>query len=143
MAHQLFGDIEKDHAPLTEKRLHQYRLLGKRARYMAEFAGARPDAKQFIEKLKRMQDVIGDWHDWLELTGRAEKLFGRAHDSSLVAVLQNLTRAKFRQAVRVLAETRQWTEQQSLQHKPSATAGRKPSLQTSSTSAGNSASAVA
>ena len=111
LARQLFTELDKDHAPLTEKRLHQYRLLGKRVRYMAEFAGASAEAKQFIEKLKRMQDAIGDWHDWLELAERAEKLFGRAHDSSLVAVLQNLTRAKFRQAVRVLTETRQWVAQ--------------------------------
>lgn len=111
LARQLFAEMDKDHAPLTEKRLHQYRLLGKRVRYVAEFAGTSAEAKQFIEKLKRMQDAIGDWHDWLELAGRAEELFGRAHDSSLVAVLQNLTRAKFRQAVRVLTETRQWVEQ--------------------------------
>lgn len=107
MAKQLIAELDKDRAPLTEKRLHQYRLAGKRARYIAEFAGENAESAQLIKVLKRMQDVIGDWHDWLELTGRAEKLFGRAHDSSLVSVLQNLTRAKFRQAVRILAETTQ------------------------------------
>ena len=106
-ARQVITDLEKDHAPLTEKRLHQYRLAGKRARYIAEFAGQNAETAHLIKVLKRMQDVIGDWHDWLELTGRAEELFGRAHDSSLVAVLQNLTRVKYRQAVRVLAETSQ------------------------------------
>lgn len=130
LARQLFAEMDKDHAPLTEKRLHQYRLLGKRVRYMAEFAGASAEAKQFIEKLKRMQDAIGDWHDWLELAGRAEELFGRAHDSSLVAVLQNLTRAKFRQAVRVLTETRQWMAQQTPVSKgesPNLSARKSPS----------------
>jgi CHAD domain-containing protein len=106
MAKLLLAELDKDRAPLTEKRMHQYRLLGKRVRYLAEFAGKNPEAMQFIKEMKRMQDVIGDWHDWLELTARAENLFGRAHDSSLVAVLQNLTRAKFRQAVRVLSEVR-------------------------------------
>jgi CHAD domain-containing protein len=143
LAQQLFAEMDKDRAPLTEKRLHQYRLLGKRVRYVAEFAGASVEAKQFVEKLKRMQDAIGDWHDWLELSGRAEELFGRAHDSSLVAVLQNLTRAKFRQAVRVLTETRQWMEQQSLKTENAATAPRKPSTHTTRTSAGNAAGAVA
>lgn len=106
MAKLLLAELDKDRAPLTEKRLHQYRLLGKRVRYLAEFAGRNAEALQFIKEMKRMQDVIGDWHDWLELTARAEDLFGRAHDSSLVSVLQNLTRAKFRQAIRVLSEVR-------------------------------------
>jgi CHAD domain-containing protein len=114
MAKLLLAELEKDRAPLTEKRMHQYRLLGKRVRYLAEFAGQNAEAMQFIKEMKRMQDVIGDWHDWLELTARAEESFGRAHDSSLVAVLQNLNRAKFRQAVRVLSEVRNSIREQSL-----------------------------
>jgi CHAD domain-containing protein len=106
MAKLLLAELDRDRAPLTEKRMHQYRLLGKRVRYLAEFAGRNAESMPFIQEMKRMQDVIGDWHDWLELTNRAEGSFGRAHDSSLVAVLQNLTRAKFRQAVRVLSEVR-------------------------------------
>jgi hypothetical protein len=46
-----------------------------------------------------MQDRIGDWHDWLQLTARAQKLFGGPGDSALVAALRNITRAKYRQAV--------------------------------------------
>jgi hypothetical protein len=26
--------------------------------------------------LKQMQDRIGDWHDWLQLTARVQKLLG-------------------------------------------------------------------
>jgi len=47
-----------------------------------------------------------DWHDWAELAARAEKLFGGVQDSALVAALRNVTRAKFRQAVVALTETR-------------------------------------
>src|SRR5579872_1877761 len=36
IAKQLLVGLENDRAPLTEKRLHQYRLAGKRARYIAE-----------------------------------------------------------------------------------------------------------
>jgi hypothetical protein len=61
-----------------------------------------------------MQDVIGDWHDWVQLADKAEKLFGGVQDSALVAALRNITRAKFRQAVNTLTETR------------AALAGRKP-----------------
>jgi CHAD domain-containing protein len=92
--------------PLTEKRVHQYRIVGKRARYLAEVAGDDPQAKQVVEHLKRMQDVIGDWHDWLKLTERAEKVFAGADGSALIAALRNITRAKYRQSLDVLAETR-------------------------------------
>ena len=98
--------LGRERAPLTEKTLHQYRIAGKRARYIAELAGHDPRAEQVVTQLKRMQDLIGDWHDWLKLTQRAEDLFGGVRESSLVAALQNVTRAKFREAVSALAETR-------------------------------------
>jgi CHAD domain-containing protein len=93
------SELEPSRGPLTEKTLHQYRIAGKRARYLAEFAGKDPEAQRLVENLKRMQDVIGDWHDWLKLAERAEQLFGGVRDSPLVAALRNLTRAKFRQGV--------------------------------------------
>jgi CHAD domain-containing protein len=98
--------LGRERAPLTEKTLHQYRIAGKRARYIAELADHDPKAAQVVAQLKRMQDMIGDWHDWLKLTQRAEELFGGIRESSLVAALQNVTRAKFREAVSALAETR-------------------------------------
>jgi CHAD domain-containing protein len=102
---RLFNDLEDGDAPLSEKKLHQYRIVGKRARYLAETAGDDPEAKTVVEGLKQMQDAIGDWHDWLELTNKAEKLLDQDHNSALVVALRNLTRAKFRQAVHALAET--------------------------------------
>ena len=100
------SQLERSQGPLTEKTLHQYRIAGKRARYLAEFAGKDPEALGVVEQLKRLQDVIGDWHDWLKLTERAEELFGGVRDSALVAALRNLTRAKFRQGVDAVVEMR-------------------------------------
>jgi hypothetical protein len=65
-----------------------------------------PEAKRVVDQLKHMQDVIGDWHDWLKLTQKAEKLFGGVRESALVAMLRNVTQAKFRQSVGAVAETR-------------------------------------
>jgi hypothetical protein len=59
-----------------------------------------------IGQLEKMQDVVGDWHDWLTLTERAENLFGGVKDSSLVAAMRNLTRAKFREGVDAVMRTR-------------------------------------
>lgn len=98
--------LARDRAPLTEKTLHRYRVAGKRARYLAELAGPTPEAVETVESLKRMQNVLGDWHDWLKLTQKAEELFGVATDSPLVTAIRNVTRTKFRQAIDVLAETR-------------------------------------
>ncbi|MGH9529459.1 MAG: hypothetical protein ACRD2S_06010, partial [Terriglobales bacterium] len=56
--------------------------------------------------LKKMQDIVGDWHDWLTLTERAEKLFGGVKESALVAAMRNLTRAKFRESVDAVMRTR-------------------------------------
>ena len=84
--------------PLNEKTLHACRIVAKRARYLAELAGDSPDAKSFIDVLKKAQDEIGHWHDVLKLQEKAEKLFGDVHDSALVAMLRNITRARFRRA---------------------------------------------
>ncbi|MBZ5570882.1 MAG: CHAD domain-containing protein [Acidobacteriia bacterium] len=100
------GQLGRDHTPLTEKTLHQYRIIGKRARYIAELADEDPAAKRVIEELKHMQDVIGDWHDWLKLTQRAEDLLGGVRESALVAMLRNVTQAKFRQSLDAVAEIR-------------------------------------
>jgi CHAD domain-containing protein len=99
-------DLARDNAPLTEKTLHQYRIIGKRARYVAELADDVPEAKRVVEQLKHMQDVIGDWHDWLKLTQRAEELLGSVRDSALVAMLRNVTQAKYRQSLDAVAEIR-------------------------------------
>jgi CHAD domain-containing protein len=98
--------LGRDHVTLTEKTLHQYRIIGKRARYIAELAGDNAEAKRIVDQLKNMQDVIGDWHDWQKLTQRAETLFGGVRDSALVAMLRNVTQAKFRQSVDAVAEAR-------------------------------------
>lgn len=98
--------LELEPGAVNEKTLHRFRIAGKRARYIAELADKNPEATRLVEQLRHMQDVIGDWHDWLQLTERAEKLFGDVQDSALVAALRNLTRAKFRQAVHTLTETR-------------------------------------
>jgi hypothetical protein len=46
-----------------------------------------------------LQDALGSWHDWLTLTQTAAERLGDVNESSLVAVLHNVTRGKFRHAV--------------------------------------------
>jgi CHAD domain-containing protein len=101
--------LEKLHrtgTPLTETVLHQYRILSKRARYAAEFANPSREAEQFIAETKRIQDALGDWHDWLTLTQTAGDHLGELRESSLAAELHNVTGAKFRHAVALLSHLR-------------------------------------
>ena len=91
------------HMPLTEKTLHAYRIAAKQARYIAELGQGSPRAELFIAELKRAQDEIGQWHDMLKLSERAEALFGGVHDSALVSLLENLSRSRFKRAGMALA----------------------------------------
>lgn len=106
VAKEMLERINRVGAPLTEALLHQYRIVTKRARYAAEFATPSDEADQFIAELKRIQDALGDWHDWLTLTHTATKHLGEVRDSSLVAELHNVTGAKFRHAVAMLSHMR-------------------------------------
>ena len=106
VARLMLAPLTHPEGPLTEEVLHQYRIQGKRARYIAELAPKSSDADQFLARLKRTQDAVGDWHDWLTLTQTAAKRLGDVHQSSLVAVLHNVTRVKFRGAVTALSSAR-------------------------------------
>jgi CHAD domain-containing protein len=106
LAVQKIAQLNLEHPSLSDDVLHQYRIVGKRARYLAELATKTPDSEKFLERVTRMQDVLGDWHDWLQLTQRAEKLFKNVDRSPLIAALRNVSRAKFRHGVAVLSETR-------------------------------------
>ena len=97
VASALTGDSAMD----TEK-LHRCRIAVKRARYAAELADKSPAATEFIAELKRMQDALGNWHDWHLLTQTAKRRLGEVSQSSLVAVLHNVTQGKFRQAVKTV-----------------------------------------
>jgi CHAD domain-containing protein len=128
--------LGRDHITLTERTLHQYRIIGKQARYIAELDDHDAEAKRVVDQLKHMQDVIGDWHDWLKLTQKAEALFGGVRDSALVAMLRNVTQAKFRQSLDAVAETRKALSSKKPEPAPAASAsGRKQSTGSSGASA--------
>ena len=99
VARQMFDSLTIPHGTVDEETLHRYRLTVKRARYAAEFAPKSAESTRFLAELKRLQDALGSWHDWLTLTHTAMERLGDVGQSSLVAVLHNVTRGKFRHAV--------------------------------------------
>jgi CHAD domain-containing protein len=106
LAARLFAHLARQPGPITEEVLHRYRIEGKRIRYIAELAGKTPEARRWVDPLKRMQDALGDWHDWLTLTQTVEVLVADGVNSALLSALTNITRAKFRDAIHVVAETK-------------------------------------
>jgi CHAD domain-containing protein len=96
---------------IDEETLHRSRIVVKRARYAVEFAPASAESAQFMAQLKKLQDTLGHWHDWLTLTQSAVDRFGDVGHSSLVAALHNVTRGKFRLAVSALSNQAAWTPQ--------------------------------
>src|ERR1051326_5260833 len=99
LAQKMLISAAPPNGPVNEESLHRWRLAVKRARYAAEFAPKSAEKTQLITQLKRLQDTLGHWHDWLTLTDTAVEQFGEINHSSLVAALHNVTRGKFRQAV--------------------------------------------
>jgi CHAD domain-containing protein len=106
VASHSFARLAAENQTLTEASLHHYRIRGKRARYVAELAGDDLAAQAFVKQLKRMQDVLGEWHDWLTLTESVAELTMTGNNSPLIAALKNITRAKFHEAINVVAETK-------------------------------------
>jgi CHAD domain-containing protein len=66
-----------DAMPLLDaENLHEFRKATKKARYVAE-SGAEGQAESSVAKaLKRIQDAIGEWHDWVCLREEAEAAVG-------------------------------------------------------------------
>ena len=88
---------------MDAEKLHRCRIVVKRARYAAELAEKSVASTRFLAELKRMQDALGNWHDWQLLTETARQRLGEVNQSSLVAVLHNVTQGKFRQAVKAVS----------------------------------------
>lgn len=84
---------------MTPNRLHGARVALKRIRYMAELAEESAEQKEFMGKLKSAQDAIGDWHDWQELTERAEKRFSDRASCPLLREVRTVLSARHSDAI--------------------------------------------
>ncbi len=103
---RMFARLAREFGPLTDANLHQFRTRCKKVRYVAEMGGDRREVQNVVKELKRLQDAVGIWHDWLTLTQTADNLFAGASDSALLNALQNITRAKFVEALRTASEVK-------------------------------------
>ena len=64
-----------DAMPLLDaENLHEFRKATKKARYVAESSA---EDSSVAKALKRIQDAIGEWHDWVCLREEAETAVGK------------------------------------------------------------------
>lgn len=84
---------------IKTSRLHEARVTLKRIRYLAELADKNTEQKNFIGELKSAQDVIGDWHDWQELAGTAEKQFSDRVNCALLREARTVLGARHSDAM--------------------------------------------
>jgi len=89
---------------MKPNRLHEARIQLKKIRYLAELAEESPEGKVFVEEIKGVQDTLGEWHDWEELTGLAEKHFADRVNCALLREVRALFAARQAAAISGLAQ---------------------------------------
>ena len=82
-----FARLSTEMQRLHEGNLHDFRKGAKKARYMAESGGDDPQAGAVGKALKKLQDEIGYWHDWLVLADEAHEALGEG-GAELIALLE-------------------------------------------------------
>ncbi len=87
------------HAKMKPRRLHALRTRMKLIRYQAELAAESDEQKQFLEAMKSVQDVLGEWHDWEALYAVAEKFFRNRANCPLLVEARALRTSKYSAAI--------------------------------------------
>ena len=81
-----FARISEENPHLDNGNLHDFRKGAKKARYVAESGGEDKSAQEVGKVLKKLQDDIGDWHDWLMMAEEARAALGE-EGAELITVL--------------------------------------------------------
>jgi CHAD domain-containing protein len=80
VALEAFVRLSDEMPVLDAANLHDFRKGAKNARYIAESGGEDPTAEAVAKALKKLQDDIGDWHDWLVLAEEARTALENADE---------------------------------------------------------------
>jgi len=114
-----FARLSHQMQQLNEGNLHDFRKGAKKARYMAESGGDDREAGLVGKALKKLQDEIGSWHDWLVLADEAHSALG-ADGAELTALIEAQRDQHYSQAMRTaeLMRGRLLGELQALSIKP-------------------------
>jgi CHAD domain-containing protein len=89
---------------LKPKRLHKARIAVKLIRYLAELSKGSEKQRELLQQLKSIQDVLGDWHDWEELSRTVEKQFSRSSNKVILAEVRAYLAAKHTAALSAISQ---------------------------------------
>jgi CHAD domain-containing protein len=108
---------------LNAENLHDFRKATKKARYVAESGPQAPGCSGVAKALKRIQDAIGEWHDWLCLGLEAKTALGQ-DAPQLTAALEHEVARHFTAAMETILNMRgqlvgEWTAMNPLPRKRS------------------------
>jgi CHAD domain-containing protein len=98
-----FAHVLVKYPVLTRDNLHEFRMECKRVRYLAEMSGE--SANGVVNECKRIQDAVGEWHDWKILTERAEKVLPE-RNSPLLNVLRLRERSSLAAALQAAVHSK-------------------------------------
>jgi len=82
---------------LSAKNLHPFRLKVKKMRYVVQLSGK---DDELTERLGKVKDQIGEWHDWTELDAIAKEVLSDCKNCNLIAQIQRTAGLKFETAVK-------------------------------------------
>lgn len=101
-----FARLASEMQVLHAGNLHDFRKGAKKARYVAELAAQGDKHADAIAKtLKKLQDEIGDWHDWLVLAQEAHTALADG-PSDLTTLIESEREKHFVAAMKTAAKLR-------------------------------------
>lgn len=105
LALESFAGVCREIPVLDAGTLHDFRKGAKHARYIAE-AGDDDQSRRTVKQLKRVQDGIGAWHDWLVLAAEARNE-AEGQENRLVKLVAAKRDQAFKSAVKTTAGVRE------------------------------------
>jgi CHAD domain-containing protein len=106
VALESFARLATEMQLLDATNLHDFRKGAKKARYVAELAAqGDQEAERIGVTLRKLQDEIGDWHDWLVLADEAHTALGD-RPAELIALLESEREKHFVAAMKTAAKLR-------------------------------------
>jgi CHAD domain-containing protein len=102
-----FARLATEMQLLDATNLHDFRKGAKKARYVAELATQSDvEAGAVGKTLKKLQDEIGDWHDWLVLADEAHAALDFAEAAELIGKVEAEREQHFVAAMKTAAKLR-------------------------------------
>jgi CHAD domain-containing protein len=102
-----FARLATEMQLLDATNLHDFRKGAKKARYVAELAAQSDAAAGVVGKaLKKLQDEIGDWHDWLVLADEAHAALDPAEAAELIGKVEAKREQHFVAAMKTASKLR-------------------------------------